>query len=123
MELTPTIYGGLEWKETARWIKYEEDVEGVNSRWGKPHIACLSFQALFALRKLFSKGEIVPLVANMHIYMHTDTYVYCYGKIHRRKEENKKIKLILPLSLYFPKYLCISHEIITENILSGTIDD
>ncbi|XP_047502131.1 anion exchange protein 3-like isoform X2 [Penaeus chinensis] len=48
--------GHLEWKETARWIKYEEDVEDVANRWGKPHIAFLNFHALFSLRKGLDTG-------------------------------------------------------------------
>ena len=34
----------------ARWIKFEEDVED-NDRWSKPHIASLSFLALWEVRK------------------------------------------------------------------------
>ena len=52
------VSGRMEWKETARWIKYEEDVEGVGaSRWGKPHIAILNFHALFSLRKGLEAGK------------------------------------------------------------------
>ncbi|KAL7637478.1 UNVERIFIED_CONTAM: hypothetical protein RMT77_012206 [Armadillidium vulgare] len=58
-ELQPTSVGGLEWKETARWIKYEEDVEGVDNRWGKPHIAFLNFNALFSLRKGLERGAVL----------------------------------------------------------------
>ena len=55
-ELVPDRHGDLEWKETARWIKYEEDVEGVDGRWGKPHIAFLNFNALFSLRRGIERG-------------------------------------------------------------------
>lgn len=51
--------GHLEWKETARWIKYEEDVEDVANRWGKPHIAFLNFHALFSLRKGLDTGAVL----------------------------------------------------------------
>uniref|UniRef100_A0A183BYR0 Anion exchange protein n=1 Tax=Globodera pallida TaxID=36090 RepID=A0A183BYR0_GLOPA len=48
------------WEETARWIKYEEDVEGVDhQRWGLPHISFLSFHALLQLRKCIGKGVIL----------------------------------------------------------------
>lgn len=50
--------GGVEWKETARWIKYEEDVEDVDNRWGKPHLAFLNFHALFSLRKGLEAGKL-----------------------------------------------------------------
>ena len=46
----------MEWKETARWIKFEEDVEESN-RWGKPHVASLTFHSLLELRKGLEKGE------------------------------------------------------------------
>uniref|UniRef100_A0A1I7YLL3 Anion exchange protein n=1 Tax=Steinernema glaseri TaxID=37863 RepID=A0A1I7YLL3_9BILA len=47
------------WKESARWIKYEEDVEGVDHHWGLPHVAFLSFHSLLQLRKCMAKGVIL----------------------------------------------------------------
>ncbi|KAI1711758.1 band 3 cytoplasmic domain-containing protein [Ditylenchus destructor] len=47
------------WEEAARWIKYEEDVEGVDQRWGQPHVAFLSFHALLCLRKCMTRGIFV----------------------------------------------------------------
>ncbi|XP_074039608.1 electroneutral sodium bicarbonate exchanger 1-like isoform X2 [Leptinotarsa decemlineata] len=49
----------VKWKETARWIKFEEDVEEGN-RWSKPYVASLSLKSLFELRRLIAK-EIVIL--------------------------------------------------------------
>lgn len=51
--------GGLEWKETARWIKFEENVEEGGNRWSKPHVATLALQSLFRLRELLSGGIIL----------------------------------------------------------------
>ncbi|XP_076271812.1 anion exchange protein Ae2 isoform X2 [Rhynchophorus ferrugineus] len=48
-----------EWKETARWIKYEEDVEEGVDRWGKPHVASLSFHSLLNLRKCLESGVVI----------------------------------------------------------------
>ncbi|BES98106.1 Band 3 cytoplasmic domain [Nesidiocoris tenuis] len=48
-----------EWKETARWIKYEEDVEEGAERWGRPHVASLSFHSLLNLRKCLETGVIL----------------------------------------------------------------
>ncbi|CAH0545908.1 unnamed protein product [Brassicogethes aeneus] len=48
-----------EWKETARWIKYEEDVEEGVDRWGKPHVASLSFHSLLNLRKCLEDGVVL----------------------------------------------------------------
>uniref|UniRef100_A0A336M5M2 Anion exchange protein n=2 Tax=Culicoides sonorensis TaxID=179676 RepID=A0A336M5M2_CULSO len=48
-----------EWKETARWIKYEEDVEEGADRWGRPHVASLSFHSLLNLRKCLETGVVL----------------------------------------------------------------
>lgn len=47
----------MQWRETARWIKFEEDVEEETDRWGKPHVASLSFRSLLELRKTISHGR------------------------------------------------------------------
>lgn len=47
-----------EWKETARWIKYEEDVEEGAERWGRPHVAPLSFHSLLNLRRCLETGTL-----------------------------------------------------------------
>lgn len=49
----------MEWKETARWIKFEEDVEEGGNRWSKPHVATLSLHSLFELRSLLLNGSIL----------------------------------------------------------------
>lgn len=46
----------MQWKEKARWIKYEEDLEEGADRWGKPHVASLSFHSLVELRTLMEHG-------------------------------------------------------------------
>ncbi|XP_072474010.1 anion exchange protein 3 isoform X2 [Notamacropus eugenii] len=45
-----------QWRETARWIKFEEDLEEETERWGKPHVASLSFRSLLELRKTIARG-------------------------------------------------------------------
>ncbi|XP_065352674.1 electroneutral sodium bicarbonate exchanger 1 isoform X9 [Cloeon dipterum] len=49
----------FEWKETARWIKFEEDVEEGGNRWSKPHVATLSLHSLFELRAMLSSGTVM----------------------------------------------------------------
>ncbi|KRF81832.1 electroneutral sodium bicarbonate exchanger 1 isoform X9 [Drosophila virilis] len=49
----------IEWKETARWIKFEEDVEEGGNRWSKPHVATLSLHSLFELRGLLLNGSVM----------------------------------------------------------------
>jgi len=57
-ELTCNEDGETEWKETARWIKFEEDVEEGGNRWSKPHVATLSLHSLFELRSMLLNGTI-----------------------------------------------------------------
>lgn len=61
-ELTMDKNQELQWKETARWIKFEEDVEEETDRWGKPHVASLSFRSLLELRKTISHGNTALLL-------------------------------------------------------------
>lgn len=49
----------IEWKETARWVKFEEDVEEGGDRWSKPHVATLSLHSLFELRSLLTNGTVL----------------------------------------------------------------
>ncbi|CAK1588151.1 unnamed protein product [Parnassius mnemosyne] len=58
-ELLATEDGDAEWKETARWIKYEEDVEEGSARWGRPHVASLSFHSLLNLRRCLETGVVL----------------------------------------------------------------
>ncbi|GIY02991.1 sodium-driven chloride bicarbonate exchanger [Caerostris extrusa] len=48
-----------EWRETARWIKFEEDVEEGGNRWSKPHVATVSLHSLFELRSCILNGTIL----------------------------------------------------------------
>jgi sodium bicarbonate cotransporter 7 len=45
----------FEWKESARWLKFEEDVEN-GGRWSKPHVATLSLHSLMELRSCLVNG-------------------------------------------------------------------
>ncbi|CAG9768369.1 unnamed protein product [Ceutorhynchus assimilis] len=49
----------MEWKETARWVKFEEAVEEGGNRWSKPHVATLSLHSLFELRSLLLNGTVI----------------------------------------------------------------
>uniref|UniRef100_A0AAQ4RDB2 Anion exchange protein n=1 Tax=Gasterosteus aculeatus aculeatus TaxID=481459 RepID=A0AAQ4RDB2_GASAC len=49
----------MRWKERARWIKFEEDVEEETDRWGKPHVASLSFRSLLELRRTITHGAVL----------------------------------------------------------------
>ncbi|XP_030624001.1 electrogenic sodium bicarbonate cotransporter 4 [Chanos chanos] len=66
---TPTLFtemdtlqhdgGELEWKESARWVKFEEKVEEGGERWSKPHVSTLSLHSLFELRTCLQAGSIL----------------------------------------------------------------
>uniref|UniRef100_A0A665V9K4 Anion exchange protein n=1 Tax=Echeneis naucrates TaxID=173247 RepID=A0A665V9K4_ECHNA len=49
----------LQWRETARWIKFEEEVEEETDRWGRPHVPTLSFRSLLELRRTISHGAVL----------------------------------------------------------------
>ncbi|XP_054908396.1 electrogenic sodium bicarbonate cotransporter 1-like isoform X6 [Poeciliopsis prolifica] len=49
----------MEWKETARWIKFEEKVEKGGERWSKPHVATLSLHSLMELKTYIEKGTVL----------------------------------------------------------------
>ncbi|XP_016137407.1 sodium bicarbonate cotransporter 3 isoform X5 [Sinocyclocheilus grahami] len=48
-----------EWKEMARWLKFEEDVEDGGERWSKPYVATLSLHSLFELRSCILNGTVM----------------------------------------------------------------
>ncbi|XP_061734789.1 sodium-driven chloride bicarbonate exchanger-like [Nerophis ophidion] len=51
--------GQLEWRESARWLKFEEDVEDGGERWSKPYVATLSLHSLFQLRGCIINGTVL----------------------------------------------------------------
>ncbi|KAJ8004909.1 hypothetical protein DPEC_G00141180 [Dallia pectoralis] len=58
-ELSFTDGRVCEWKETARWLKFEEDVEDGGERWSKPYVATLSLHSLFELRSCILNGTVM----------------------------------------------------------------
>jgi len=58
-ELRTDVDGVAEWKETARWVKFEEDVDEGGERWSKPHVATLSLHSLFELRNCLTKKTVL----------------------------------------------------------------
>ncbi|GMT31414.1 hypothetical protein PFISCL1PPCAC_22711, partial [Pristionchus fissidentatus] len=47
------------WQQTARWIKYEQVVEGDATRFSKPHITLLTIQGLLQARNCLRRGLIM----------------------------------------------------------------
>ncbi|XP_028256209.1 sodium bicarbonate cotransporter 3-like isoform X5 [Parambassis ranga] len=58
-ELSFTDGRATEWRETARWLKFEEDVEDGGERWSKPYVATLSLHSLFELRSCILNGTVM----------------------------------------------------------------
>uniref|UniRef100_A0A2K5DIR7 Anion exchange protein n=1 Tax=Aotus nancymaae TaxID=37293 RepID=A0A2K5DIR7_AOTNA len=49
----------MEWKESARWIKFEETVEEGGECWSKPHVSTLSLHSLFELCTCLQTGTVL----------------------------------------------------------------
>ncbi|XP_069754676.1 electrogenic sodium bicarbonate cotransporter 1-like isoform X3 [Narcine bancroftii] len=58
-ELIPISGNEFHWKETTRWIKFEEKIEEGGERWSKPHVGTLSLHSLFELRTCIEKGTLL----------------------------------------------------------------
>lgn len=49
----------MEWRETARWIRYEETVHQEADRFGQPNVAPLSFNSLLNARRCIANGVLM----------------------------------------------------------------
>jgi len=60
-EMVQLVHDGneMEWRETARWIKFEEVVEEGGNRWSKPHVSTLTLHSLFELRSMLLNGTVM----------------------------------------------------------------
>ncbi|VDN51370.1 unnamed protein product [Dracunculus medinensis] len=59
LELESSDDGGLHWNQVARWIKYEQSVEGDGTRFSKPHITLISMLGLLQLRNCLRRGIVL----------------------------------------------------------------
>ena len=50
---------GNTWREVARWVKFEENVEEGGNRWSKPYVGTVSLHSLFELRSCIQNGTVV----------------------------------------------------------------
>ena len=81
----------VEWHETARWIKFEEDVEEGGNRWSKPHVATLNLHSLFELRRMLMKGSVVLNLSANKLDEITDIITEDLVNNHRLPIEKKSI--------------------------------
>ncbi|ODM89301.1 Sodium-driven chloride bicarbonate exchanger [Orchesella cincta] len=51
--------GELQWKQRARWVKYEESVEQGGNRWSKPHVATVSLHSVLELRNYLNSNLVL----------------------------------------------------------------
>ncbi|CAL8143492.1 unnamed protein product [Orchesella dallaii] len=58
-QLTEEDSGELQWKQRARWVKYEESVEQGGNRWSKPHVATVSLHAILELRNYLNSNLVL----------------------------------------------------------------
>ncbi|TRY86238.1 hypothetical protein DNTS_026411, partial [Danionella cerebrum] len=84
-EPTPTLFtemdtlqqegGEMEWKESARWVKFEEKVEEGGERWSKPHVSTLTLHSLFELRTCFQTGSVLLELQGQTLSQITDAII------------------------------------------------
>ncbi|XP_033761827.1 sodium bicarbonate cotransporter 3-like isoform X1 [Pecten maximus] len=67
-----------EWREAARWVKYEENVEEGGKRWSKPHVASLSMKSLFDLRGAIAEGAVILDLDSYSISEIVDNVLDCW---------------------------------------------
>ncbi|XP_074604293.1 na[+]-driven anion exchanger 1 isoform X2 [Brevipalpus obovatus] len=94
-ELEELVYDGneQEWRETARWIKFEEDVEEGGDRWSKPHVATISLHSLFELRSCILNGTVLLDMEATSLDQIADLVIENMGNSQQLSEEvREKIK-------------------------------
>ncbi|OCT88482.1 electrogenic sodium bicarbonate cotransporter 1 [Xenopus laevis] len=105
-----TVHENLEWRETARWIRFEEKTEDGGERWSKPHVTTLSLHSLFELKACMERGtllldtekstfkEILECVTNINIAnnsIHQEEKekiinLLCQKHVHQTKKSRRK---------------------------------
>ncbi|KAI6062514.1 Electroneutral sodium bicarbonate exchanger 1 isoform X1 [Aix galericulata] len=127
-----------EWKETARWLKFEEDVEDGGERWSKPYVATLSLHSLFELRNCIIKGTVLldmcanstEEIADMILDQQNQSSEFDESmrekvrevllKKHHHQNEKKRNNLLPIAELHFMKKIPIGAE--AANVLVGELD-
>ncbi|OAF68111.1 hypothetical protein A3Q56_04159 [Intoshia linei] len=80
------------WIETARWIKFEEDVEAEGDRWSKPHVATICQNSVKFIKKSLINGTIL---FDIKVEKFEDLVDQIMNVQELEEEKIKKIKEIL----------------------------
>ncbi|XP_067649397.1 electroneutral sodium bicarbonate exchanger 1-like [Haliotis asinina] len=89
----------FEWREVARWVKYEEKMEEGGERWSKPHVASLSMHHLVETRRQLMDGV-----------MHLDTEAYSISQVVEKfLDEWIKLGQLDPLLRQHVRTLLLKH--------------
>lgn len=83
------LQSNYEWKEAARWLKFEEDVEN-GGRWSKPHVATLSLHSLFELRSCLTNGAVLLDFAGDDITAIVDNLLESVCRSNQLNEEHRE---------------------------------
>ncbi|CAG5122240.1 unnamed protein product, partial [Candidula unifasciata] len=75
MDVLYKLGDNYQWRETARWVKYEEDVEEGGMRWSKPHVASLSLHSLFELRNCLTSGACMLEMDALSVHQVADLFI------------------------------------------------
>ena len=73
--LSKTNENEMIWRESARWVKYEEDVEENGKRWSKPHVASVTLRNVFDLRSELSTGSMMLGIEAMNLQQIADLLI------------------------------------------------
>ncbi|KAM3728456.1 Electrogenic sodium bicarbonate cotransporter [Dirofilaria immitis] len=112
LEETPLIYTEMldldkddnarrQWKQVARWIKYEQTIEGDDTRFSKPHITLLSIIGLIQLKNCLRKGVIL-----------LDIEAYSFNEIAERGLVDAENSTVVKDLLLCPKYHLIGKQML-----------
>ncbi|XP_050497352.1 electroneutral sodium bicarbonate exchanger 1-like [Diabrotica virgifera virgifera] len=88
--------GEMIWRETARYIKFEELVEDGGSRWSKPHVASFLLHSAFELRRLLLSGIVMFDMPVLSLYRVIDLVLVDLGENYNLSVDEKfKVKKVL----------------------------
>ena len=84
-----------EWKETSRWVKFQEDVEDGGKRWSKPFVPSLPLAAILDVKQCFNSGIVAFDVRGTNIVDILGKYTVFFSCVHLKKSEKnpKKIRI------------------------------